>query len=111
MSPDKFGKIIYEHYLFDIPKLFDLCTLYGSSNHRLLAKMVANIFDKQPCYHDDWRNMVGAIMETLTQQSLRVRGDVASMAAVRLDSNFRWEWGEGVVLFSVDHHFSAASLV
>ncbi len=98
MSPDVFGRIIYEHYLFDIPKLFDLCALYGGGNRPLLTKMVANVFEKQPHYEEDWKGMVGVIMETLSRQALKVQGTVASVGAVRLDKTFRWEekgvWSE-----------------
>ena len=47
-SEDAFADILYQHYLFDVPKVFDLCHLYGNCNTPLLKKMVANVFDKQP---------------------------------------------------------------
>ena len=91
MSPEMFKKIIYEHYLFDIPKLLDLCALYGSGNGPLLSKMVANVFERQPQYQEDWKAMVDVIMETLSQQALQVQGGVASKGAVRLDKSSRCE--------------------
>ena len=47
-SEDAFADIVYQHYLFDVPKVFDLCRLYGTCNTPLLKKLVANVFDKQP---------------------------------------------------------------
>ena len=46
-----FGDILYENFLFDIPKIMDICVLYGgenSTNTPLLRKMLENIFSKQP---------------------------------------------------------------
>ena len=48
ISRKAFGEIIYDNFLFDIPKIFDLCCLYGNSNKPLLGKMVANVFNCQP---------------------------------------------------------------
>ena len=58
-----FAEIIYENFLFDIPKLFDLCALYGHANAALLAKMVTNVFMQQPQYVDDLRTAVPTIIQ------------------------------------------------
>lgn len=51
ITPSTFGEILYENFLFDIPKIMDICALYGgenSSNTPLLRKMLENVFSKQP---------------------------------------------------------------
>ena len=51
ITPSTFGDILYENFLFDVPKFMDICALYGgesSSNTPLLRKMLENIFYKQP---------------------------------------------------------------
>ena len=53
-TPAAHADIIYQHYLFDVPKLMDLCVLYGNSNKTLLSKLVANVFKWQPQYKQDW---------------------------------------------------------
>jgi activating signal cointegrator complex subunit 2 len=53
MEGETFGGIIYENWLFDIPKLFDIVAVYGGGNKSLVAKMVGNIFRHQASYHDD----------------------------------------------------------
>ncbi|XP_048774497.2 activating signal cointegrator 1 complex subunit 2-like isoform X3 [Ostrea edulis] len=53
ITPSVFGEIIYENFIFDIPKLFDICVLYGQGNGQLLSKMIANIFSQQPKYNED----------------------------------------------------------
>ncbi|XP_074652104.1 activating signal cointegrator 1 complex subunit 2-like isoform X2 [Tubulanus polymorphus] len=63
IKPSVFGEIIYENFIFDIPKLMDLCALYKNGNIALLSKMIENIFNQQPKYYDDLR----AIVPTLFQ--------------------------------------------
>lgn len=53
MQPETFAGIIYENWLFDIPKMLDIVAIYGGGNKTLVAKMIANIFKHQPGYHDD----------------------------------------------------------
>ena len=38
-----FGEIIYENFLFDIPKILDLCVLFGKGNTQLLHKMIGRL--------------------------------------------------------------------
>uniref|UniRef100_A0A7N8XU79 Activating signal cointegrator 1 complex subunit 2 n=1 Tax=Mastacembelus armatus TaxID=205130 RepID=A0A7N8XU79_9TELE len=40
LTPAVFGEIIYDNFLFDIPKILDLCVLFGKGNSRLLHKMI-----------------------------------------------------------------------
>uniref|UniRef100_A0A8C7CFU1 Activating signal cointegrator 1 complex subunit 2 n=1 Tax=Oncorhynchus kisutch TaxID=8019 RepID=A0A8C7CFU1_ONCKI len=53
ITPTVFGEIIYNNFLFDIPKILDLCVLFGKGNAQLLHKMIENIFTQQPCYYGD----------------------------------------------------------
>ena len=74
-TPSVFGDIIYENYLFDIPKLIDLCALYGdeacfsaevsddkSHTSQLLQRMIRNVFDRQANYFDDLSASVDTVL-------------------------------------------------
>ena len=52
-SPEVFGNLIHTHSLFTVPRLLDLCSIYGNSNAQLLFKMVDNVFNKQPQFSTD----------------------------------------------------------
>lgn len=52
-SPTMFGDVIYNHSLFNIPRILDLCSLYGNSNSSLLSKMINNVFTNQTKYWND----------------------------------------------------------
>lgn len=41
-----FGEIIYDNFLFDIPKILDLCVLFGKGNSRLLHKMIGEMSEQ-----------------------------------------------------------------
>lgn len=43
LTPSVFGEIIYENFLFDIPKILDLCVLFGKGNTQLLYKMIGRL--------------------------------------------------------------------
>ena len=36
-TPQGFGQTIYDNYIFDIPRLFDICSLYAINNKELLT--------------------------------------------------------------------------
>jgi len=40
ITPAVFAEIIYNNYLFDIPKILDLCVLFGKGNSQLVHKMI-----------------------------------------------------------------------
>ena len=63
ISPNVFGDILYQYFLFDIPKIFDLCAIYGQENSALLGKMISNIFTNQPGYSLDLMASVNSTYE------------------------------------------------
>nr|XP_023676452.1 activating signal cointegrator 1 complex subunit 2 isoform X2 [Paramormyrops kingsleyae] len=65
ITPAVFGEIIYNNYLFDIPKILDLCLLFGKGNSQLLHKMIENIFTQQPCYYNDLEEVVPTVIQVL----------------------------------------------
>ncbi|XP_071095165.1 activating signal cointegrator 1 complex subunit 2-like [Haliotis cracherodii] len=65
ITPSVFGDILYENFIFDVPKLLDLCVLYGGGNGALLTKMITNIFTQQPKYADDLRATIPTIIQVL----------------------------------------------
>lgn len=63
ITPAVFAEIIYNNYLFDIPKILDLCVLFGKGNSQLLHKMIENIFTQQPSYYGDLNETIPAIIQ------------------------------------------------
>lgn len=58
-----FKEIIYDNFLFDIPKIMDLCVLFGKGNGHLLTKMIENIFTQQPCYYRDLEEAIPTVLQ------------------------------------------------
>uniref|UniRef100_A0A672S458 Activating signal cointegrator 1 complex subunit 2-like n=1 Tax=Sinocyclocheilus grahami TaxID=75366 RepID=A0A672S458_SINGR len=63
ITPAVFAEIIYNNYLFDIPKILDLCVLFGKGNSQLLHKMIENIFTQQPNYYGDLNETIPSIIQ------------------------------------------------
>lgn len=56
MSKELYGKLIYEKYIFDIPKLKDICAIYGylgESTNETLSNLIENIFNSNKLYLND----------------------------------------------------------
>uniref|UniRef100_UPI00398F2E0B activating signal cointegrator 1 complex subunit 2 n=1 Tax=Pristiophorus japonicus TaxID=55135 RepID=UPI00398F2E0B len=82
ISPDAFGEIIYDGFLFDIPKILDLCVIFGKGNAALLKKMIANIFNQQPNYFNDLNETVPTI--------LQVYSSICDQCGLRLENHSNW---------------------
>lgn len=78
MTPEYFGNLIYDKFLLDIPKLMDVCVLFGPCNQVIVSKMIANVLKCQPKYLED----LASTGETLGQafESFSERLQVIQMA-------------------------------
>ncbi|XP_040010193.1 activating signal cointegrator 1 complex subunit 2 [Xiphias gladius] len=90
LTPAVFGEIIYENFLFDIPKILDLCVLFGKGNSQLLHKMIDNIFAQQPSYYSDLDETVPTVLQVfdsiLDKCGLQVEGATA-MEPMKLNAH------------------------
>ncbi|XP_008415941.1 activating signal cointegrator 1 complex subunit 2 [Poecilia reticulata] len=81
ITPSVFGEIIYNNFVFDIPKIMDLCVLFGKGNSQLLHKMIENIFTQQPAYYSDLEETVPTVLQVfdtiLEKCGLRCEGATA----------------------------------
>ncbi|XP_073410168.1 activating signal cointegrator 1 complex subunit 2 isoform X2 [Dendrobates tinctorius] len=66
ITPSLFGEILYDNFLFDIPKLLDICVLFGRGNSSLLQKMIGNIFQQQPSYYQDLDDSVPTLLQVFS---------------------------------------------
>ncbi|KAM4746080.1 activating signal cointegrator 1 complex subunit 2 isoform 1-T2 [Anableps anableps] len=89
ITPAVFGEIIYDNFLFDIPKILDLCVLFGKGNSPLLHKMIENVFTQQPAYFNDLEETVPTVLQVfdtiLEKCGLRCEG-AAAMEPVKLSA-------------------------
>lgn len=86
ISPSAFGEILYNNFLFDIPKILDLCVLFGKGNSPLLQKMIGNIFIQQPSYYNDLDETVPTILQVFSNilQHCGLQGDGTSTTPQKL---------------------------
>ncbi|XP_049475779.1 activating signal cointegrator 1 complex subunit 2 isoform X2 [Panthera uncia] len=91
ISPSAFGEILYNNFLFDIPKILDLCVLFGKGNLPLLQKMIGNIFIQQPSYYNDLDETMPTILQVFSNilQHCGLQGDGASATPQKLEERGR----------------------
>uniref|UniRef100_A0A673TQ26 Activating signal cointegrator 1 complex subunit 2 n=1 Tax=Suricata suricatta TaxID=37032 RepID=A0A673TQ26_SURSU len=91
ISPSAFGEILYNNFLFDIPKILDLCVLFGKGNSPLLQKMIGNIFTQQPSYYSDLDETMPTILQVFSNilQHCGLQGDGASATPQKLEERGR----------------------
>ncbi len=66
ITPETFGAIIYDNYLFDIPKMIDLSVLYANTDYQpLLMRMFSNVIQCQPRYLEDMNKGCANFVEAL----------------------------------------------
>lgn len=91
ISPSAFGEILYNNFLFDIPKILDLCVLFGKGNSPLLQKMIGNIFLQQPSYYNDLDETMPTILQVFSNilQHCGLQGDGANATPQKLEERGR----------------------
>ncbi|XP_021112838.1 activating signal cointegrator 1 complex subunit 2 isoform X3 [Heterocephalus glaber] len=91
ISPSAFGQILYNNFLFDIPKIMDLCVLFGKGNSPLLQKMIGNIFIQQPSYYNDLDETMPTILQVFSNilQHCGLQGDGTSSTPQKLEERGR----------------------
>ncbi|XP_048044630.1 activating signal cointegrator 1 complex subunit 2 [Megalobrama amblycephala] len=90
ITPAVFAEIIYNNYLFDIPKILDLCVLFGKGNSQLLHKMIENIFTQQPSYYGDLNDTIPSIIQvfdSILQQCGIQSEDTGAGQPLKLNAN------------------------
>jgi len=83
-----FGKLIYDNFIFDIPKMMDLCVLYGPTNSVLLSKMFKNIFVNQPKYKYDLEETAKGLIQVLSFFLNRKRDIINTYVIFRYFNSF-----------------------
>ncbi|XP_078523334.1 activating signal cointegrator 1 complex subunit 2 [Lissotriton helveticus] len=91
ITPAVFGEIVYNNFLFDIPKILDLCVLFGKGNSSLVSKMIENTFKQQPSYYSDLEETVPTILQVFNNilGECGLRDDRASPEPQRLAEKIR----------------------
>uniref|UniRef100_A0A8C8RFR7 Activating signal cointegrator 1 complex subunit 2 n=1 Tax=Pelusios castaneus TaxID=367368 RepID=A0A8C8RFR7_9SAUR len=91
ITPAVFGEILYNNFLFDIPKILDLCVLFGKGNGSLLQKMIENIFTQQSSYFSDLNETVPTILQVFNNilQECGLQCDGASATPQKLEERVR----------------------
>ncbi len=85
--------MLYNRWLMDMPKIMDICVLYGGSNHGLTNQLVTRLFTLQPKYAEDVASMVPALVGNISElqercmdlahKALQAKADASGAALVQ----------------------------
>ncbi|XP_077513989.1 activating signal cointegrator 1 complex subunit 2 isoform X2 [Amblyomma americanum] len=77
IDKQKFADLIYENFIFDIPKIFDVCVMFGRGNHDLVCRMVEHIMSCQPKYSSDLKDIEDTMLLAFerAEQSIQSEDD------------------------------------
>ncbi|KAL1427984.1 hypothetical protein MTO96_000324 [Rhipicephalus appendiculatus] len=77
IDKEKFADLIYENFIFDVPKIFDICMLFERSNHDLVCRMVEHIMNCQPKYSSDLKDIEDTMLMSFerAEQSIQSQDD------------------------------------
>lgn len=57
-----YNEIVYKHFIFDLPKLFDLAAMYGNSNALVVRTLIGNVFENDKRYITDFKTTVDTLI-------------------------------------------------
>lgn len=85
IDKQKFADLIYENFIFDIPKIFDICMMFGRGNHDLVCRMVEHIMSCQPKYSSDLKHIEDTMLLAFerAEQSIQSEDDNGTQPAPR----------------------------
>ena len=64
-SLPKYQELVYNNYIFDNAKLYDLVAIYGKSNTAIVKSIVQSVFDNDKRYVQDFKEGVDTIIGML----------------------------------------------
>ncbi|KAI3903286.1 hypothetical protein MKW98_031940 [Papaver atlanticum] len=62
LSPKEHGALLQEKKLLDVPKLIDICAIYGHENEELTNLLVMNAMKAQPSLHENLTSVVSRFL-------------------------------------------------
>ncbi|XP_077554596.1 activating signal cointegrator 1 complex subunit 2 isoform X4 [Haemaphysalis longicornis] len=87
IDKDKFADAIYDNFIFDIPKIMDVCTMFSRGNHDLVCRMINHIMSCQPKYTSDLKDTEDTMLLALerAEESIKSPEDDVGGGPRRLD--------------------------
>ena len=89
ITPSIFGELIYSNYLFDVPRVLDMCSCFATApqNKPLLSKMISCIFKNQENYFADWKEAMSIIIGVLAEVEAKVLDGNTTISCLNKNKN------------------------
>ncbi|KAI4316621.1 hypothetical protein L6164_024585 [Bauhinia variegata] len=76
LSPRDHGVLLQEKQLLDVPKLLDVCAIYGHENEELTRLLVRNALKAQPLLHDNLTAVISHFLGIIHTMEERCRASL-----------------------------------
>ena len=81
-SKESIADLLYKNWIFDIPKLIDLCVIYGPDYADQVQQLVEAVFTLQPLYFEDFAGAFGLFCSLLSDPSFVSTGSESARELV-----------------------------
>lgn len=78
MPTNQYQDLVYNNFLFDMPKLYDIAAIYGPQNPEPVRQLIGKVFENDMRFVADYKESVDAIM-TLLKKSFNAALKVTEM--------------------------------
>jgi len=68
-SIEFYRDLLKKHAIFDMPKLLDICAIYGSSQEETVQKLLENVFEADPRFEEEFVEMSNSLI-TINKKAL-----------------------------------------
>ncbi|CAN7996646.1 unnamed protein product, partial [Ixodes hexagonus] len=75
IDKEKFANLLYDNFIFDIPKIFDLCILFQRGNHDLVCRMIENIMSCQQKFTSDLKDIEDTMLMAFERAVHSIQSD------------------------------------
>ena len=65
LSLQFYNKVVYDNWIFDMPKLVDLAAIYGKSNSQIVASIISNVFENDKRYVVDFKEGIEMLINLI----------------------------------------------
>ena len=67
-----YEEVIYQNWLFDIPKFLDICAIYEHEEPSKIQNIIQKVFNLEKAYHDDFKDFIYELTEGLIPNNLKI---------------------------------------
>lgn len=109
----QYSEVIYQNWLFDIPKFLDICSMYYDCDGDRVKRILNNVFEVEDAYHDDYLDFIKDLTDNIIPNNLKIinrHRKREDLDAATLSSDTEEKERVLIVLYDIISHLKLISL-